>query len=349
MAEGNGLLAYLTLGGRFTYRTEEVATESLGYILSRSVAARGTLRKVVSAGGADLGEIKTAWTELVGEQAERVDVACFTSDDPEQATWDSAAKRLLIENKFWAELTDNQPCTYLCSLPSDGEPAVLLFVAPKARVETLWPSLCERAKACVELEPQAGSRYVKCAAVRGTQKRLMLTSWPHLLGALAESGEQALLGDIRQLQALCRKMDDYAPGEPPELEQLVRDATALACKKAVLDISGLAVTKQYHGWGRYVQLAHSAQIGDGIAWFGVNENLNDQHGKKLWLMFGNSTITAEARRRLIPLDPALDDYQQPYWRGPNIPVDPPSHVDGHKARCDAIVKRLEKIAALLSG
>ena len=46
-----------------------------------------------------------------------------------------------MEAKFWAGLTENQPNAYLARLPLDERPAVLLFVAPEARLETLWPEL----------------------------------------------------------------------------------------------------------------------------------------------------------------------------------------------------------------
>ena len=53
----DALLAYLT--PRFTNRTEDVAVEALGYILSRSTAAAGALTETLRAGGADIGDIFT--------------------------------------------------------------------------------------------------------------------------------------------------------------------------------------------------------------------------------------------------------------------------------------------------
>ena len=47
---------------------------------------------------------------------------------------------MLVEVKFWAELTPNQPNAYLKRLPSDG-PAVLVFLAPEHRIQSLWPQL----------------------------------------------------------------------------------------------------------------------------------------------------------------------------------------------------------------
>ena len=47
---------------------------------------------------------------------------------------------MLIEAKFRAGLTDNQPMAYLKRLPANT-PSALLFVAPAARLTTLWNEL----------------------------------------------------------------------------------------------------------------------------------------------------------------------------------------------------------------
>ena len=76
-------------------------------------------------------------TEVIGEKNDRVDLVGFDEHGDESA---------LIEVKFWAGLTDNQPVTYLERLRTDDKPAVLLFVAPRARLETLWPEVLRRAE-----------------------------------------------------------------------------------------------------------------------------------------------------------------------------------------------------------
>ena len=63
------------------------------------------------------------------------DLAVFGHDGQE---------RILLEAKFWAGLTENQPGTYLARLPDDGATSVLLFVAPEARLESIWTELRRR-------------------------------------------------------------------------------------------------------------------------------------------------------------------------------------------------------------
>lgn len=115
-----------------TNRTEDVELEALGFILSRSDAAKRALRDLVELGGMDVGELTDAGTQVGDATLARPDLAVYDRERKE---------RVLIEAKFWAGLTENQPNAYLTRLPRDERPAVLLFVAPEARLETLWPEL----------------------------------------------------------------------------------------------------------------------------------------------------------------------------------------------------------------
>ena len=45
--------------------------------------------------------------------------------------------RLLVESKFWATLSKGQASSYF-NLLDQSSPAVLLFIAPNGRIETLW-------------------------------------------------------------------------------------------------------------------------------------------------------------------------------------------------------------------
>ena len=138
MTTHNTLLAYIVpLYGK----TELVATEALRYILQQSEAARNALEQMLSTAGVEVGSLTRFETEVSGEEGERVDLVCYD---------EHGTKRVLIEAKFWAGLTDNQPNTYLASLSEDTHSA-LLFVAPAQRIETLWPELCRRAEEQHEL------------------------------------------------------------------------------------------------------------------------------------------------------------------------------------------------------
>ena len=137
----NSLLAHVAR--KFPGQTETLATEALGYILSRSAAAREALRETLRTGGADVAPLAKVETEVIGDQDERLDLVAFH---------EHGFERVLIEVKFWAGLTERQPNTYLGRLPKDEEPAVLLFVAPQLRLVTLWAELHRRSEARFGLE-----------------------------------------------------------------------------------------------------------------------------------------------------------------------------------------------------
>ena len=294
---------------KFPGQTETVATEALGYILSRSVSIRAALRETLRTAGASMPPLERVATEVTGEQGDRLDLVGFD---------DSNTERVLIEVKFWAGLTDNQPITYLGRLPNDEEPAVLLFVAPEQRLETLWVELLRRARTCFDLGPETTGEGLRSVAVDGGPRRLMLTSWRILLGAMASragiDGDVSAERDILQLDALCEREDseaflplraeEFAPAVPRRmlgLRRLIDDATDRARTlevanregHRVVSTEGLRVWPRYYGYGRFIRIG-----GMSHAWFGVNhERWALQKETPLWLRFYDHAAK-EAQKKL---------------------------------------------------
>ena len=104
---------------------------------------------------------------------------------PDLAAFDKqGAEQVLVEAKFWAGLTKNQPVPYLRRLPQD-RPTVLLFVAPAMRRDRLWDELRNRVlKAGIELGASNETSDLRSASAGG-KRRLMLTSWTTLLERIA--------------------------------------------------------------------------------------------------------------------------------------------------------------------
>ena len=186
---------------RLTDRIEDIAVEALGHILSNSEAARSALEETVLLGGAKIGTIGRVQTQVTDEEGGRPDLVTFD---------DRGAKQVLIEAKFWAGLTPNQPNQYLEQLPG-GRPAALLFVAPTARLAMLWPKLCQRAKGKFIVTITSESGDLRAAVVDGGERYLLLTSWAALLNRMAErankAGDTTAEADILQLLGLTKRMD----------------------------------------------------------------------------------------------------------------------------------------------
>ena len=110
---------------------EDLATEALAYILNGSGAATNAFEQLLRDAGVDVTPVCEVQTQVVEVDGERPDLACLDGE---------AIRHVLMEAKFDAMLTENQPVKYLRNLPKDRQ-SVLLVVAPKRRLEWIWPEM----------------------------------------------------------------------------------------------------------------------------------------------------------------------------------------------------------------
>ena len=142
------LLAQLSAkvpGMRFS-QTEDIAVEALAHILSNSRPARKAVEDLLESHGAEIGPIEGVRTQVAGDTGDRPDLA---------GTDEHGVECLLIEAKFWAGLTEDQPVEYLSRILSNP-PSALLVVAPAARFESLWVELRRRIQEDKTLKFQEG-------------------------------------------------------------------------------------------------------------------------------------------------------------------------------------------------
>jgi len=126
------LLGELAL--RLAKSPEDVATEGLAYILSRSDAARGLVQRLADEWAARaLRPIVSFRSQVTGADAARPDLEAKDAD---------GVPVVIFEDKFWASLTEGQPVTYLRRLSDRG--GVLCFVVPTMRTILLWDELSRR-------------------------------------------------------------------------------------------------------------------------------------------------------------------------------------------------------------
>ena len=345
---------------------ETTATETLGYILSRSEAAdaaRNALRDMI--GGADVGQIARAATEVeinVEGKPARVDLVGFDEGN---------AKRALIEVKFWAGLTENQPNTYLKELlkNTNDKPSVLLFVAPVLRQETLWPELLRLADGGgFSLTDVSSAVGVRSAAVNGGSHRLMLTSWLRLLEELsAATGDPEK--EIRQLQGLCAQQDRAAflplrAGEmgpafskrATDLYYLYNDVIKRVREQKIAGFKDLAASKFGPNFGRFVHLGNNdTGIADG-AWVGVNYEWGAQHRETpFWVMLGfgyRDPKIEEIRERLAAAQQrdGLDyiNAEHKKWPVSLVPIHLPAGVE-YDHVLDSVAEQIRRIGDILAA
>lgn len=327
MAENNSLLSFVAL--RHTIGLEDVATDALSFILSRSDASRQALSELL---GVQVAKAKP-WA--ANEFGALPDLACFDGEDNLVA---------FVESKFWAPPTYHQPVTYWEGLP-DNRPAVLLFLAPRSRVDqgSLWEQLEGRLRnARHELGPADRDESLIRASAKDGQPQLMLTSWESLLDKMAQAAKnrndtQASfeIAELRSLADSAIARDN--PQRDENLKRLIADAVKRVEQSGWANTDGLTVGKGFGHYGGYLRLAGA------YAWLGIDDEARKQMpNEPLLLSFYGDCVEGVRSRLASSAEPDLE------WRSKEVPVPIELPVAADQgATLDAIVAKLERIGSLI--
>ena len=272
---------------RLPNEVENVATEALTFILNRSDGARRGITKLLRGVLPDLPDLEfTTQTPIEGGRPD------MTGDDGVQTY-------VLVENKFWAGLTENQPHAYLHHLATTvNHRGVLLIVCPAARATSLWLELTRRLHTTgITTTPTASPPGIERTAHTSSGPTLALTTWPQLLAALdlETTNEPDTRADIEQLRALCHKTDQAA-WKPLQAETLTDQATPAlmlqlgaltdeiiqeGVNRGTMSIQGVTASSTYERIGRYVTLIEPRA---GV-WIGAHFTMWRDHGATpMWLL-----------------------------------------------------------------
>jgi hypothetical protein len=284
---------------RFAVHPENLATEALGFILRPSTAASRAFTAFVRQVALDDPGSLHVETQQCGLDQSIPDMKCFD---------DSGRLRVVVENKFWAGLTENQPVTYIHELPA-GVSALVLFVVPKARLTLVWHEVVSRCKnAGIPVSDVEKPQTMKAADIGGGHY-LAATSWDVLLDALSvaatSAGEIEARNDIAQLQGLCKRMDEetFLPLSCDELTNLEMATRFINFSDLPFGIIDKAVSQELcirknetnyrHASGAYVQFGeYTAWLGfDRLAWRSLGVS-------PIWVIFPRDVRSAEVRKRL---------------------------------------------------
>ncbi len=267
MGKDGSLLGELAL--RLARSPEDIATEALVYVLSRSESARTQIQRLAGDWAPEpLRPVVSFRSQATAEDDCRPDVEGHDAD---------GIPVIILENKFWAGLTDAQPLSYLRRLETRG--GLLCVVAPSLRLGLLWPELLDRAEtaAHADVRVSRADQEVKVAHV-GANCTLALVSWSFLLGqirnALEAEGDVALIADLRQLEGLASRMEtggfipftlsDLTSPTPRHVVQfceVVDSAVAALLLEPWADKKKLKATAGEGWWGHYVRVyGHGCQL-----------------------------------------------------------------------------------------
>lgn len=279
---------------RWFSHPENIATEALLHIIRAPVATREMSRLV--------RELAPQCGPALHWKSQAADAEAI----PDLLGVDASGNEVVIlENKFWAGLTDAQPCTYIERLRD--RPSLILFVAPAARATLIWPELLRRCRIAGIGYRQETERADFRLATIGDRQVLALVSWRALLSRLRagarDAREEALCGDIDQLIGLCDLMDseaflplrseeltDYTARRIVQFNELIDELTAALAEKGLASRSGRAAgsrgTWSYHLvahgyglklycnaplWARYGQSPIWVRVTDSERWYLLQE------------------------------------------------------------------------------
>lgn len=335
----------------FTGRTEDVAVESLGHILNSSESARDALSEVLRISGAEVGKIADVETQVIIEDDARPDLAAYNED---------GSRCVLIEAKFWAGLTKNQPLTYLRHLLREPKTSALLFVAPHARQESVWAELKQRiAKSDFGISFKVDRNHEALVNdPAGGESWIILASWTSFLDSMvtkvSDAGDLQTKADIEQLRGLAAQEDTAAfmplraeelgpdiPRRLMGLQTIVEHATQRLVANGIADQKGLTGSYKAARFIKYIRLA-GAQVGFGIEY----DKWAKLRDTPLWLTF----YEGKNFKPLNEIWKNLDSFRRcdppelfKVGREIVMPIELPLGVE-RDAVLDAVVERIEDIA-----
>jgi hypothetical protein len=295
----NTVFGHLAL--KFHTQPENIATEALVFILQNSIAASRAFTEFIRLAGIDCPEDLRYETQQVGVDQSIPDMKCRDKE---------GRLRVVVENKFWAGLTENQPVTYIRELPTSVA-GVVLFVVPEARIRILWDVLLSQCRAAgISVNNVKQHTNMTIGALDG-EHYVAISSWGSLLRTLAaattSAGEIDCHNDIAQLRGLCNRMDEEAflPLRGDELTNLEMARRIINYSDLPFDIAGEAARRGYcsrkglretpfrYGSGTYIR------IGPYNPWLGFEASFWSTFGvSPLWVVFYPTDPTAEIMEKL---------------------------------------------------
>ena len=204
---------------RIAPHPENLATEALLYLLRKYPQTWTSLGAWIGLTGTPMPQALAFRTQVTDKADESI---------PDLVGVDSAGDAILVcEAKFWADLTPNQPATYLGRLPPNKH-AMVLVIAPAMRFEILWPKLRLNCKSAgLSLGEDSDAAHELRATTVDARHRLALTSWRAILGIVLRDADTRsdndLRGDAEQLSALCMRMDstEFLPLAPADVSRQI--------------------------------------------------------------------------------------------------------------------------------
>lgn len=280
--ETSTFLAALVLKSRL--KPEPVATAALTHLFGRSDAARGVVK--------DLAHTLDP-THSYGGLAYSGEVVIPNVGRPDIVASDSTGRRVVIEAKFDAGLTDAQAGTGYVDLLVHG--GILFYLIPRDRMGALWPKLlsgpCGHPPNTVRPAWSGHDDKPWLVEALGDGRVVVALPWEELLrrlhGALDGGSDAAATADLAQIHGLVAQQtrNGYVPLSPDDLNDRAGRQLAglkVAVLNAAKEVSCKTITNGSNDWGP----ARWVYSGDGTRLFWVGLRI------PTWGRLGHSPVWA---------------------------------------------------------
>jgi hypothetical protein len=175
---------------------EDIASESLRYIIQNSDLAKSILNsQIKSKTNIQLPEL-TYISQISKTDMGRTDISGIDINGNEN---------VILEAKFWASLTENQPISYLKRLVANS---VLVFICPSLRKSSLYIELIKKLNE-QNLEFEIDETLLKFEL--DNKKFILIQSWTEILDPiktiLKANNQDHFVSDIDQIIGFCEIID----------------------------------------------------------------------------------------------------------------------------------------------
>ena len=125
--------------------------------------------------------------------------------------------RIIVENKFWSDLTHAQIHKYFEYLSNDGRGSALVFICPTTRLEQIWTKLTRKRKELrIQKDPKSTDSIILSRRME-ENRFVVVTSWQAVVRELEKIPSIELL--VRELEGITGSMDatHFSPLESHEV------------------------------------------------------------------------------------------------------------------------------------
>jgi len=290
---------------RLSQEHENIATEALTFILNSNNTAYQAFMNLLRLTVEDLPALD--FKQQKGYEDKRPDII----GQYVEKTY------VVIENKFWAGLTENQPVEYLKYLSENSEQSLLLFIVPKEREIIIQNEISRRldkeGASYTENTIKPFSFYCETSI----KPIVSILSWKSLLQTLENElvDEPRWRNEIYQLRSLCDAADNLAfipfssseltnqriPSLMLQLSSVIQRTIERGVAEGFLSIKGALPQASWERIGRYFLFLLTGEETVHSCWIGTSLNLWKEDGMTpIWLvLYPKSAKNAESSKNIL--------------------------------------------------